>query len=138
MAELIGAQRLHALRSADAAALAEGVGKAPAPSLPPAAELPGHLLSIGRALLARSLPQAMRATLIQRFGWSEAETEGGEFRRHAEWAAHAVCCALGHDSALQKGATLGARSTTNAGLGAEPGAGADAGIAAGIASARGA
>ena len=92
--ELLGEQRLNTLRDAPAIVRAEALGQAPAPLLPPADDVPQHLLACGRALLGWSLPPAVRIPVLQHLGWPLDEAPHAAFAAHPDWARQAVQAAL--------------------------------------------
>lgn len=92
--DLLGEPRLTALRDHPASAHAEALGQAPRPLLPPADELPRHLLACGRALLGWSLPADLRAPLLLHLGWPHDEAAYTAFATHPDWARQAVQAAL--------------------------------------------
>lgn len=94
--ELLGEPRLNALRDAPAIARAEAMGQAPTPLLPPADDVPRHLIACGRALLGWSLPESARAEVLRHVGWAAAD-EGHDtaFAAYPDWARQALQASLG-------------------------------------------
>ena len=88
--DLLGEAPLSGRRAGPASARAEALGQAPAPLLPPADDVPQHLLACGRALLDWSLPPAVRGPVLQQMGWTVDERHHAAFAAHPDWACQAL------------------------------------------------
>lgn len=104
--DVVGAARLNALRDAPATARAAALEQAPQPLLPPADEMPRHLVACGRALMAWSVPDAVRAPVLVHLGWAADPRASAAFADYAAWARHALQAAL-DDAALPTAAEAG-------------------------------
>jgi hypothetical protein len=88
--DLLGDEFLTRLREPTDAQHLERLNQARRSLLPPAEDLPAHLLACGRALLSWSLRPQLRAPVLRDFGWSVDERHYKIFDVHAGWARHAL------------------------------------------------
>ena len=88
--DLLGEPALAALRESAEAQRAEALNQTPRPLLPPAADVPAHLLACGRALLGWSLQPELRAPVLGHLGWVVDARHYAAFDTHADWARQAL------------------------------------------------